>query len=99
MNRATVERGEALCQRQAQPQPALRPIQRPRSLRERLEQCRAKGRRHAGPVVLADDLDHGAVGARRHQDLPAARRVARRVGQQVGHDLDQAVLVAVDGQP
>lgn len=96
VDQPAMQLGQALDQGQPEPEAAGAPRVRAVGLPERIEQVRHERRRDAASVVPHDDARHFARHVRGQPDVAAFLRELDSVGQQVPHDLLDAVGVAVD---
>src|SRR5256714_1570197 len=95
-HRAPMQLGERPHQRQADPEAALRAVQRALALDEQAEDLRQHVAGDADALVL--DPEHGivALARRPHADGAAGRRVLHRVADEVQDDLLHAHGVGID---
>ena len=87
---------DALHEREADPEAALRAVRRAVGLREQVEHVRQQLRVDAAAVVAHLRPRLAAVDRDREHDAPARRRVLGRVVEQVDEHLDQPRAVALD---
>lgn len=96
-NVSTMQGHDGPDQRQADAEPALRPVGRARGLREQVEYLRQQIRVDADAIVFDIDDETIARSVHGQRDGAAFRRVLGRVVEQVDEYLDQAIPVTDDG--
>nr|GEU28230.1 hypothetical protein [Tanacetum cinerariifolium] len=96
VDRTLVQRDQAFDQRQAQAQPAQRPVGRALGLGKQVERALDHVGRHADAVVRYPDQHVRVAHLDGHRHLAVLGRVLRGVAQQVRQYLHQAFLVAHD---